>query len=264
MATKTTAKTAPKKGTSIVKWDEKFSSYAKKDTEQAAAIGAGGKSIKFGPGSITVDGGTMPGGKMEAIIVGWCYFNGYYDGPYDPDNLAPPVCYAFNTDAKNMVPHAEVTNRQSPECTGCPQNEFGSALTRRGKACGNNIRLALIPSKDADSGAAVNTAELYTAKISPTGLKGWKGYVDAVADSHNRPAWSVITEIICKPHHKNQLKLEFNLVDPIEDDDILTALEKRVGKVQEVLQQPFSPAIERAAPVRKAKPNAKFAGKGKR
>jgi hypothetical protein len=57
--------------------------------------------------------------------------------------------------------------------------------------------------------------------------------------------------------------LEFRVVELIEDEAMLDVLEKRVGKVQEYLQQPYGPPIERP---KKAKPTPrgntqKFAGR---
>ena len=265
MATKTPSSKKPgSKSTAIVPWSEKFAKYAKADKQQVAAIGGGGPTVKFGPNSIVVAGASMPSAKLECIIVGSCAFNAYYDVPYDPDDPQPPACYAFAEVAgPDMAPHADCQQRQSESCADCPQNQFGTATVGNGKACGNNIRLGLITAKDAEESDAIATAELAIAKISPTNLKEWKGYVDAVAET-GRPMWSVVTEIQSLPVTNGRAghTLKFRKVDDIEDDDTLAALEARYLKVQEALQQPFGPPIERAKkPARGAVArNAKFAG----
>ncbi len=250
--------------TAIVPWEQKFAKYAKAAVEQEKSIGGGGLNLKFGPGTITVAGGTIPGGRAEVIVLGSCFENSWYgSAAYDPDDPQPPVCYAFGEAAEEMVPHADCQDPQNPEgCATCPKNAFGSADTGRGKACGNKKRLAVLLAKDVEDAdaEAISTAELATARVSPTNLKAWAGYVRAVAEEHGRPPWAVVTEISSHADPKTQIRLEFKLVSLIESDDILNSLERRVGKVQEILQQPYGPPIERTPKPAKQK----FAGKQRR
>ncbi len=253
---------APKKqaakSTAIVPWDKKFAPYAKAAVEQEKSIGGGGLGVKFGPGTITVAGGTLPGGRLECVVLGSCFENAWYGGkPYDSDDPQPPECYAFGEVAEDMAPKDDVTDKQSDTCAACPHNVFGSAETGRGKACGNKKRLALVTRKDIEDAASISTAELATAKVSPTNLKAWAGYVRALAEEHGRPPWAVVTEISSHADPKTQIRLEFKLVELIEDDATLTALEKRFLKIQDVLQTPYGPPIER--PV--AQPKRGTAGK---
>ncbi len=254
-----------KKQTAIVAWDKKFAAYAKEAQETVKGIGGGGTSVRFRPGAIEVSGATVPNNKLECVIVGSCAFNAWYKDKYDSDNPQPPDCYAFAAVAdENMAPHEKAEEPQAERCEGCPQNEWGTADVGRGKACGNNIRLGLLLAKDCEDGAAVSTAELATAKVSPTNLKAWKGYVDAVAEEHGRPTWAVVTQISSQSDPKTQIRLEFSMVSLIEDDEILAALEKRYLKVQEALQTPFPPRTEKPVPKARAGSSSKFAGKGAR
>lgn len=264
-----TAKKAVKKsaGTAIVKWDEKFSKYAKEAKEQLKNIGAGGVSVKFGRGTIEVAGASMLGGKLECVIVGSCALNAWYAEAFDADNPAPPDCYAFSVinDDPDMKPHEQAAQPQSDLCSTCTKNEYGTALVGKGKACGNNIRLGILTGKDVEDAATISTAELAIAKVSPTNLKNYKGYVEAIEQAHGRPTWAVITEITSHNDNKTQIRLEFKFVELIEDDEVLEALEKRFLNIQDQLQTPFAAATER--PAKKAvakKGTAKFAGKGKR
>ena len=256
-------KTAAKKSTAIVRWDEKFAKHAKAAREQVKNIG-GGVGVKFGRGSISVGGNTVPGGKLECIVAGSCALNTWYEADYDPNDAQPPDCYAFALvgDDPEMAPCAEAANKQSDLCQGCAKNEFGTAKVGRGKACGNNIRLGLILAKDAEEAGDIAAAEIATAKVSPTNTKHWAGYVKMLDDEHGRPPWAVVTEISSFDDPKTQIRLEFRMVDLIEDDAILTALEKRVDKVQEDLQRPYPAPTEKTAPVKRAVGRAaKFAAK---
>lgn len=257
MATKKTSSKA------LVPWEEKFAKYTKDSTESVKNIGSGGLSVRFRPGSIEVGGLTVPNNRLECVVLGNCAFNAYYEGKYDPDNPAPPDCYAFAiVDDEEMAPHADCTDPQAETCHTCEKNEYGSAETGRGKACGNKQRLALFATSDIEEAENISTAELAMAVVSPTNLKAWAGYVRAVAEEHGRPPWGVITQISAHSDPKTQIRLEFKLVDLIEDVEVLDALESRLAKVQEFLQQPFAPMTE--APAKKTpakKSSRKFAGK---
>ena len=253
------------KTTALVPWNEKFAKYAKAAKEQIKNIGVGGVGIKFGRNSITVGGVAVPGGKMECVILGSCALNAFYEEAYDPDSPTPPACYAFSvvSDDPDMAPHEQVPDKQSVLCTDCPKNQFGTASVGRGKACGNKIKLGILVAADIEEAVGISTAELGTALVSPTNLKNYAGYVKAVAEEHGRPLWAVVTEISSHDDPKTQIRLEFKLVELIENDDILEALEKRADqdKLQEVLQQPFTAATERPAKPARGSANKKFAAK---
>jgi hypothetical protein len=258
---------AGKKSTAMVPWAQRFAGFAKAAVEQVKGIGGVGQSIKFGAGgTITVAGGTVPGNRLNVIILASCFENAWYGGePYDADDPQPPICYAFGELQEGMAPHEECQAAQSADCAGCEKNAFGSAAVGRGKACGNKKRLALLLAKDIEGADDVASAELAIAKISPTNLKTLAGYVRALAEDTGRPPFGVVTEISGYPDQKNQYRLEFKMEELIEDEGILDALEARLVKAQEFLQQPYGPPIERP---KKAAPrsggNKKFAAQGKK
>ena len=255
-----------KKSTAIVTWDKRFASFAKQAVEQVKGIGGVGQSVKFGAGgTITVAGGVVPGNRLNVIILVSCFENAWYGGaPYDADDPQPPLCYAYGELAEGMAPHEECQAAQSADCASCEKNAFGSAAVGRGKACGNKKRLALLLSKDIDGADDVSSAELAMAKISPTNLKTLAGYVRALAEDTGRPPFGVVTEISGYPDTKNQYRLEFKMEELIEDEGILDALEARLEKAQEFLQQPYGPPIDRPAKSKKqVGKSAKFAA-GKR
>jgi hypothetical protein len=260
---------AAKKPTEMVRWDEKFSKYAKEAKDQVANVGTGGGvSVSFGHGTITVAGNVIKTGKLECVVIGSCALNKWYKTQYNPDDRQPPDCYALAiiSDDPEMRPHPQAVDKQSEKCAGCEKNEFGSANTGRGKACHNTIRLSLLTGDDASDAESVAAAELATAGVSPTNRKYYSEYVDLLLEEYGRPPWAVVTEIQSHHDDKTQIRLEFRMVSLIEDDDVLTALEKRFLKVQDVLQKPFSAPIDRAkAPAAGGKKQAggsqRFAGK---
>ena len=259
------AKAVKKPGTALARWDEKFAKYAKQAKEQVASVGSGaGVSVSFGHGTMTVGGAPIKG-PFECIILGSCALNKYYKTQYNPDDKQPPDCYALAviSDDPEMAPHQQATSKQSEKCQGCDKNEFGSANTGRGKACANTIRLALLTAADASDAEGAAAAELATAGVSPTNRRYYAEYVDGLLEEHGLPPWAVVTEIRSIHDDKTQIKLEFRMVDKIEDDDVLQALEKRFLKVQDFLQRPFSAPIDRKAQKPAAGKSKKFAAKSK-
>ena len=258
---------ATTKPTAIVPWEKKFAGLAKEAVEQEKGIGGGGQSVKFGAGgTITVAGGVVPGNRLEVIVLASCFENAWYGGrPYDSDDPQPPECYGFSVLMDDLAPHEECQNPQSKTtCAECEKNEWGSASVGRGKECGNKKRLAVILSNDIKSAEDVPGAELATARVSPTQLKAWAGYVRSVADEQGRPPWAVVTEIAGLPDSKTQYRLEFKLVETIDDPKVLDALFARVAKAEEFLQQPYGPPIERAAKPARAGKSQKFAARGRK
>lgn len=264
MATK---KAAAKKSssTALVPWEERFSKYGVEGQKQVASIGTGGMSIKFGRGKIEIGDKLVPNNKLECVIVGSCALNRWNKDAYNPDNKQPPDCYAFAliSDDPEMAPHAAATSKQSTLCGECEKNVFGTATTGKGKACANTIRMGILTAKDCEDAAAIAMAELATGGVSPTNLTHFKKYLETILSEYGRPLWAVVTEISSHDDPKTQIRLEFKLVALIEDDDVLTALEKRYLKVQDTLQKPFAAPTENKTAVAK-KPsggNQKFAAK---
>ncbi len=278
MATaKKTASKAPKgsgKSTALVPWTEKFGQYARQSTEQVKDIGGSGIGVSFGHNDITVAGKSV-GKSFEVIILGSTPHNRYFKSQYNKDDRQPPDCYAFapldpehpgltmpGSDPE-MAPHPMVLHKESDKCASCPQNVFGTARNGNGKACGNTLRLGLLLAKDVDDADGAKSAELATAGVSPTNLKNYKKYIDTLADDHGRPPWSVVTEITSHDDKATQIRLEFRLVDEINDDGILVELERRFLKIQDELQKPYSAPVDKKKGAGAAKAvgrGAKFAG----
>lgn len=255
-------KVAVKKSTALVPWDEKFAKYAKETKDQTKNIGTGGVGVKFGRGSISVGDTPVKGGVLECVIIGSSALNKFYEADYDPNDKQPPDCYAFSviSDDPEMKPHPSASKKQSEDCASCEQNQFGTAKVGRGKACSNTIRLGILTAKDAEDAAGISTAELATAGVSPTNLTHYKKYTDSLEEEYHRPPWAVVTAITSHDDPKTQIRLEFKMVELIEDDDVLQALEKRFLKIQDVLQKPFAaPSEKKVAP--KAGGSKKFAAK---
>jgi len=128
---------------------------------------------------ITIDGqlgefvtpeGLALGSEIEFIVIDFLSANRYYTAAYDPNNLAPPVCFAFGKNLADMVPSEASPERQHENCKLCPWNQFGSRGA--GKACKNTRELAVLLVGDPEDLDVANDP-LYTISVPPTSLKSF-------------------------------------------------------------------------------------------
>jgi hypothetical protein len=159
------------------------------------------------------------------------------------------------------VPHPDSTDPQHVNCRTCPHNQFQSADTGKGKACGNHRKLALIPEDAGETADAIAAADMATFKTSPTSNKNWDGYVKLVAATLAVPPLGVVTEVKITPDSKVQFKSEFKVASEIEDGSLIEALFNKEEAAMKLLTTPYRPNEE--APARGKAPAKKPAGKPK-
>ena len=199
---------APKQSTAMVSWEDKLRGLAKKAVETEASV-AVGQFLSIKGGTLSFGGNPFPGNKMDAIIAHSVLENAYYGVRYDPDNPAPPLCYAFGDDNDEMKPHPDVTEQQHATCKGCPMNEFKTAKNGKGKACKNIRRLAILAPSNPLTVDSIKKAELAFMKVPVTSVKSWATYVRTIEALRHRPPSVVITEISVVPDPKTQVKVNF-------------------------------------------------------
>ena len=159
---------------------------------QVAALGdriapPGGSKIKLAAGKMTLPDGTSTPGPLEVVVVDFVARNMFYEGPYDQNNTQPPVCFAIGSNPLKLVPSPNSPLPQAKDCASCPMNAWGSS--GKGKACKNERSLAVLP-PDAD-----NETPLWQLNVSPTGIKGFDGYVAGVARTFQTIPAGVITTV---------------------------------------------------------------------
>ena len=214
--------------------------------------------------------------SLNVVILDHCFENQFYEGAYDPESPSAPICTSIGKSEKDLAPNPEVVGIQVQHetCAGCPQNEFGSAATGRGKACKNSRKLALI-SVPEQGLTAENIASSTVAylRLSPTALRGFSGYLKRITATLQAPLYAVITTLSFDE------SLDFPSVittynAPIEDAEVLRAIMAKRGEIQEELlagPQDLTPREARAPasrkPVKKQgkplAPKGKPAGKSK-
>jgi hypothetical protein len=231
---------------------EHFQKYIDKDSSSAKVEGGGFPFVSTRGGRFRFEDEALPN-PMPVVILGAMRTNTYYgEEAYDPDNTSPPVCFAMNfeDDESLMAPPPDLDTRCADSCSVCPMNKFGSGQRGRGKACKNQMRLAMLPYGDHNF-AKIGGARL---AIPPTSLKTWGPFAKKVIEGLKRPLFSVVTLVSIEPDPKTQFTINFDLQDVIDDEDLLVTLMERVdGDGRQSLESVPSVGAEDATPERPAR-----------
>lgn len=175
---------------------------------------------------------------LDIVIVDFVYYNTYYEGAFDPNNIVPPNCFALAVEPKGMVPSNNSPDKQCETCAGCWANEFGSS--GKGKACQNRVLMACLPTD------ATEDTPFVILDISPTAVKGFGSYVTSVARSLQRPPYGVVTHIECNPATKHDVAV-FSDPQLIEDENFITMVRSRREEARErLLTEPDVSAFKAA------------------
>lgn len=262
-------------GTGIAKWDEELARQAELSAKMEANAG-GGQFFTTNGGVLAWQDAPMPGNQMAVIILDSVLENVFYEGAYDPDNIQGPTCFAFGRDEQKMTPHELVVTAGNAQygaaklCHGCPQNDFGTAIVGKGKACKNTRRLAMIPAGNFDQRGRFQlikdvehfeTTAFGYMKLPVTSVKGYAGFVKQISGALRRPPHGIITKVLVKPDPKNQYVVLF---EPIQNvpDEIMGAIMKRHEEARSVIEFPYQPADAAEKPSKKpSKKAAKVKGR---
>lgn len=191
--------------------------------------------------------GTKHPGPINLVIVDFVAANNFYDGPYDPNNISPPACFAIGLNPTELAPSDNSPVKQATSCAVCPLNAFGS--DGKGKACKNTRVLAVLP-----PGATKDTP-LWVLKTSPTAIKPFDAYVKSVANSFELPPIGVVTEISFDPA-QTYGSLRFGNPQPNADFDVCysrrrEAMERLMVEPDVSAYEPPPPPKQAVAPVRR-------------
>lgn len=243
-AGKSTAKPGKKStGKSMVSWSEEL---AKRATAAAAIeenVGAGGAFISLKGGRMTFQGAEIPGNKINVVVLDHILEYSWFLESYDADNPQTPDVYAFGRDENTITWHENSLPEYAGElCKDSDINQWGSADKGRGKAAKNMRRLALLTEDQVEDAESIGDATPAFLKVPVTSVKGWAGYVRQLEKTLQRPPLGVITEISVVPDPKTQFKLQFRLVEAIEDGDVIEALLQKADNTE--IDFPYAPRSE--------------------
>lgn len=262
-------KPTSKPGTEVVDWEKQMAEQAKM-AQDAEKLGGGGKFFSTKAGVLTFDETPLPGNQMAVVILDGIHENIFYGTAYDPDNRAPPKCFAFGREEDGtfvpedeMEPHeivdkeTDTFERQSSDCASCPNNEWGSAEKGRGKACGNRRRLALIPAGSYvsqgrgkgfelelfDDEDLFSKADLAFMKLPVMSGKAYSRFVHSVAEEFKRPPHGVFARIWLEPDQRSQFKVEFEVLEEVPGH-LLPVIMRRHEEAKKAIAFPYTPFRE--------------------
>ena len=164
-------------GKEVVSLQDRIQQRLAKVNETTTSPGSSKISVK---GSMfTLPDGKASKGPLNCIILDYINQNAWYENDFVEGQFALPDCSAMGREIKTMAPSDDVEKKQSDTCDTCPKNEFGSK--GRGKACQNGVLLAIVPEEFNDE------TEVFTIRVSATGLKDWAKYVRELSEVGNDP-----------------------------------------------------------------------------
>jgi hypothetical protein len=189
--------------------------------------GAGKRiSLKGGKFRMFVDGEQVSVSKsdtMNVVVVNAASISRtYYEGTYDPNNTAAPVCWSLDT--KSPAPDVPADQRKASRCADCPMNIKGSGQGDS-RACRFNQRLAITLEGKPDEVYQLQlpaTSIFGEAKNGNMGMQAYAKFLNA----HNTPIIAVITEMRFDENSETP-KLFFKPVRPLTEDELRTAVEMK-------------------------------------
>lgn len=209
-----------------------------------------------------------PKRRLQVVVVGVGpnVAKTYYAGAYVSGNTEAPDC--ASTDG--IRPDAGVADPQAATCATCPMNQFGSRVTeagKKGKACQDNKRLAVVPADDIENAIFGGPMLL---RIPPSSFQSFLA-LEPVLVKHRRPLHTVVLDIGFDPDAEYPL-LTFRVIAKIDrHDEAAMIMEHRNSTVTEsilfgnasgeaalpvlpVATKPATKAIAKPATARKAAP----------
>ena len=230
-----------KESTELASWQQDLAVHAK---AVAHNEGSDSSAIKIQHGAMMYHDQPVPNNELDVIVVASSTERCYYDGPYDPDKISSPSCFAQSLESSGLVPHANVEEPQADSCAECPLAEFGSAKQGKGPACKTYRKIIMIP---ADTQAEdVPKAELAYLKVSPTSVKNWSKYAQQLVASAGIPPWAASTKVKVVPDKKTVHQVTFAGIAALDDQELLAAIHGRIAEAESKIMQPYTYEEEEA------------------
>lgn len=219
-------------------WEEQMAADASAEAAAVAGIG-GGTWLSIRNGVLKFQATPTPDSQLDCVVLGSLFDFAYYGGvPFDADNPASPVCWALGPIEKELEPSEESHDRQADACAGCPQNEFGSSDRGKGKACKNQVRLALLH-VDNLRPDLIHDAQIVMLRVPPTSLTAWAAHVKKIANTLEKPPYAVVTRVSVAPDDKVQVRVSFEVQDDIRDKKLLGAIFAKRQEALKLLETPY-------------------------
>lgn len=211
----------------------------------------GGRAIKIKNTGFVSPEGMDLGTEIQIVVLDFTSKNMFYDRPYDPNNPAPPACFAQGKVLDDMKPEPDCPAIQADACKVCPLNQFGTGTNGKSKACKNTRELAvLLIDPENDESLTDPSAPVYTLSVPPTGLRAFDGAVAAIARSLAGPPIKAILTATVKDAGTYGL---LSFVDPVPNPHYAMHVARRAECKDLLERKPDFSQYEAPKPVRQVR-----------
>ena len=222
--------------TEVMSWEQAIQAKALEQSKQRGLMHTGPKFLSFKAGQLMVDKVTIPGNRLDVVVLTYIGENTYYKGKYDPTVTQTPVCYSVYAKAEDMWPSPSVKELQSDACHDCPKFQWGSdPMGGRGKACKTRYRIAIIPAPaQGATEAEVLGAELRFATIPVTSVKNFEQFMSKAELLFSRPMFGVVATLTVVPDAKSQYLVQLDAIEAVHGPLLLPIL-KRIEEAEKAI-----------------------------
>lgn len=136
----------------------------------------------------------------------------YYASGYTEGSTEPPDCFSND----GATPSVEASEPQADKCALCPKNQWGSRISeagKKGKACSDYRRMAVVPAGGHDDGSPA-----HLLRVPPASLKGLVKYSKAL-DKRQLSYAAVVTKVSFEKEAATP-QLVFEAVSYISEDQL--------------------------------------------
>lgn len=228
-------------------WKAALKAEIKKEIVRTADFD-GLPQISLRHGRMVLNDEPIPNDEIMCIILGHTYERTWYDREFNPDDVAPPECFALGPNKYELIPHENVPNPPNASCDGCPWAEFGTARQGKGPACKTRVRLVVMAVSQ-DITGSLTEPKLAILKVSPTSVANFdavgsrtkpQGHLKNLADAECAE-WSAVTKISMSMHPKGGYGVvNFALEKPLTEDAILAKVYPMTLEVKDDLSRAWS------------------------
>ncbi len=240
MAKKEMAVPGKKSVGKVVDYRTRMAKYVEDDKARVPS-GGGGASISI-KGKVFTFKGEALADPLKVIVLDYCLENAYYDAEYDPEDPVPPACFAIGKEKKHehLTPDETSPRQQHESCDSCEYQQWGSAEKGRGKACKNNVRLAVISAdvKKLDA-AYIEGAEVAFMRLPPTSVKHISGHITRLTERMGIPIFGAVTTLTFEESAATPVVIPSFETELANDDKLMNAIMDKRETIQDELQRVF-------------------------
>src|SRR5699024_5637202 len=91
----------------LTKWEEQLAAKAAVATATEKNAGAGAPRLSVSGGQLQFQGASVPGNKLNVVVLDHCIEYVYYKDRYNPDDPQPPAAYALGRDEDELTWHED-------------------------------------------------------------------------------------------------------------------------------------------------------------